>query len=142
MKFRPVGKLNTLIIFIVLCMLVACNSAAERTGTASSDESQNAESGTPAMVDVVTVTQIDNHYYGIVNGFYPDTCTKVSSLVQSVEDTKISITLLTDKPAGLLCAAMLTPFTIEVLLTTGGLVAQEYSVVVNDGPMTTFNLEY
>jgi inhibitor of cysteine peptidase len=93
------------------------------------------------MVDAVTLEQRENHYYAVINGFYPDACTKVSSVEQVVEENTISITLLTDRPPDLMCAAMLTPFNIDVLLTTGGLMPQEYNVVVNEGPSTTFLLE-
>lgn len=93
------------------------------------------------MVDSVTVEQRDNHYYTVVNGFYSDACTHVSSIEQSVEGNTISITLLTDRPANVMCAAMLTPFTVDVLLTTGGLMPQDNNVIVNEGPSTTFSLE-
>jgi hypothetical protein len=94
-----------------------------------------------AMVDGVNVEQRDNHYYAVINGFYPDACTHVSSVEQVVEDNTINITLLADRPPDLICAAMLTPYTVDVLLTTGGLMPQEYEVVVNENPSTVFALE-
>ncbi len=93
------------------------------------------------MVDSVTVEQRDNHHYAVIDGFYPDPCTYISSVQQVVEGNTVSITLFTESPADLMCAAMLTPFTVDVLLTTGGLIAGEYDVVVNDGPSTTLTLE-
>lgn len=141
MSFTPGSKLYLLSLLIVVCMLAACTSSPERQGNADSERPQGG-SGTSAMVDSVTVEQRDNHYYAVVNGFYPDACTYVSSIEQSVEGNTISITLLTDRPADVMCAMMVTPFTVDILLTTGGLMSQEYSVHVNDGPSTTFTLEY
>jgi len=124
---------------ILISMLVACNSPTE---TAVNMNSENPEEGSsPAMVDSVTVEQRQDHYYAVINGFYPDPCTQISSVEQVVDESTISITLRTERPPDILCATMLTPFAIDVLLTTGGLLPQEYSVVVNDGPSTTFSLE-
>jgi hypothetical protein len=141
MKFKPVNKSNLWIIFIVYSMLAACNSSSLKQGNVDSG-SPKGESGTLAMVDSVIVKQTNNQNYAVINGFYPDACTNVSSVEQSVVGNTISITLFTDRPDDLICAAMLTPFTIEVLLTTGGLMPQEYSVIINEGPSTTFTLEY
>jgi hypothetical protein len=140
MNLKPASKLSMVIYIIVITLLVACGSSPEAQGIANS-ESLEGGSTTLAMVDAVTVEQRNNHYYAVINGFYPDACTYVSSLEQIVEDNTIRITLLTDRPTDLMCAAMLTPFTIDVLLTTGGLMPQEYNVVVNEGPSTTFSLE-
>lgn len=140
MNFKPGSKLNLLIMCIVFSMVAACTSSPERQGSLDS-ESLEAVSSTQAMVDSVTVEQRNSHYYAVINGFYPDACTYISTIVQSVESNTISITLLTDRPADLLCVEMLTPFTIDVLLTTGGLKPQEYTVIVNKGPSATFLLE-
>jgi hypothetical protein len=140
MDLKSVSKLSTVIYIIVFTLLVACGSSPEAQGNADS-ESLEGGSGTLAMVDSVSVEQRDNHYYAVINGFYPDACTYVSSIEQVVEEDTISIALFTDRPADLMCAAMLTPFTIDVLLTTGGLMPQEYNVVVNEGPSTMFSLE-
>jgi hypothetical protein len=99
-------------------------------------------SSTLAMVDSVTVELRDNHDYAIINGNYPDACSHISSVEQVVQGSTIKITLLTNRPDDLMCATVLTPFTVAVLLTTGGLMPQEYSVIVNEGPPTTFTLEY
>jgi inhibitor of cysteine peptidase len=130
-----------MIIYIfVITMMVACASSPETQESATSENPEGGSSSL-AMVDAVTLEQRENHYYAVINGFYPDACTKVSSVEQVVEENTISITLLTDRPPDLMCAAMLTPFNIDVLLTTGGLMPQEYNVVVNEGPSTTFLLE-
>jgi hypothetical protein len=119
--------------------LVACNSPEE---TPENVINANPEEGSSlAMVDDVSVVQRQDHYYAVINGFYPDPCTQISSVEQVVDEGTISITLRTERPPDLLCATMLTPFVVDILLTTGSLLPQEYSVVVNDGPSTTFSLE-
>jgi hypothetical protein len=93
------------------------------------------------MVDSVAVEPRDNHFYAVVQGYYPDPCTSISSVEQIAAGNTLRITLLTDRPADSMCAAVLSPFTIDVLLTTGGLGPGEYSVIVNEGPSTTVVLE-
>ena len=133
------SKLRIFIAVTVLVLLAACGGTSETQDPDS--ESPVGEEVTLAMVDSVTVEQRDNHFYAMVTGNYPDPCTSISSVEQIAEGNTISITLLTDRPADLMCAAVLAPFTIDILLTTGGLVPGEYSVIVNEGPSTTFVLE-
>ena len=133
------SKLRIFIAVTVLVLLAACGGTSETQDPDS--ESPVGEEVTLAMVDSVTVEQRDNQFYAMVTGNYPDPCTSISSVEQIAEGNTISITLLTDRPADLMCAAVLAPFTIDILLTTGGLVPGEYSVIVNEGPSTTFVLE-
>ena len=130
---------RTIIAVTVLVLLVACGGTSETQDPDA--ENPVGEEVTYAMVDSVTVEPRENQFYAIVTGNYPDPCTSISSVDQIVEDDTISITLLTDSPADVMCAAVLTPFTIDILLTTGGLGPGEYSVMVNEGPSTTFVLE-
>ena len=133
------SELRIFIAVTVLVLLAACGGSSETQDPDS--ESPVGEEVTLAMVDSVTVEQRDNQFYAMVTGNYPDPCTSISSVEQIAEGNTISITLLTDRPADLMCAAVLAPFTIDILLTTGGLVPGEYSVIVNEGPSTTFVLE-
>lgn len=135
MNMKRGSKLRVIIAVTFLALLVACNTAPE------SQTSPAGEAVTLAMVDSVTVEQRDNQFYATVVGNYPDPCTSISSVEQSVEGNTINITLLTDRPADLMCAAVLTPFTADILLTTGGLTPQEYAVVVNAGASSTLFLE-
>jgi hypothetical protein len=142
MNFKLSGKLNTMMIcLLVTTMLAACASSPNTQATAGTKTPEEVSS-TPAMVDSVTVELRDKHDYAIINGNYPDPCTHTSSVQQVIEGSTFKITLLTKRPADIMCAEVLTPFTIAVLLTTGGLMPQEYSVIVNEGPSTTFSLEY
>jgi uncharacterized ParB-like nuclease family protein len=140
MKVNPVSRLILMITIFVFSMLVSCKSSMETPENASTEE-RDGGSGTLAMVDSLTVEKNAKHYYAVINGYYPDACTSISSIEQVVEDKTFIITLLTESPADLMCAEMLTPFTVNILLTTGGLLPQEYSIIVNDGPSTTYILE-
>ena len=140
MNYKPPGKLNLMIFILIFTMLAACTSSPAAQENANTG-SMEGVSSTPAMVDSVTVELRNNHYYAIINGNYPDACTHISSVEQVVDSNTISMTLLTERPDDLMCATMLTPFTVDVLLTTGGLMPQEYTVVVNESPSTIFKLE-
>ena len=125
----------TLIAMLVLgLLLAACDSDAD----GEDDDSEHAE-GTAAMVDGVAVEEQMGHQYAVVNGFYPDACTKISDVDQDVDGSTISINLQTSRPEDLMCAQMLTEYSVSILLEVGGLVPGEYTVTVNGAPSTTFN---
>jgi hypothetical protein len=132
MNFTRPSKLMV-IFFIVITILVACTSFPKTQENADTKKLEGGSSPL-AMVDSVNVELRDKHDYAIINGNYPDACTHVNSVEQVVESTTIKITLLTKRPGEIMCASVLTPFTIAVLLTTGGLVPQGHSVIVNEGP--------
>ena len=115
--------------------LAACGGASEEETAAGS------ESAAETMVDGVVIEQRDSHSYAVVNGFYPDACSRISSIQQDVEGSTINLTLFTDRPADLMCAAMLTPYTVDILLATGGLAPQEYTVTVNEVHSATLSLQ-
>jgi len=112
--------------------LAACDSDGE------DDDSEHVE-GTAAMVDGVVVEEQMGHQYAVVNGFYPDACTRISDVDQDVDGSTISINLQTDRPEDLMCAQMLTEYTVSILLEVGGLMPGEYTVTVNDTLSTTFD---
>jgi hypothetical protein len=90
-----------------------------------------------AIVDSVTVEERDGDYYAIVEGNYPDACTRTSSVEQEVDGSTIELSIYTSAPPDLVCATVLTPFTEELLLDTDGLEPGEYTLVVNGGMATT-----
>jgi hypothetical protein len=139
MNVKSGSTWRVMITLTFLALLVACGGASERQDPGSA--SPPGKDVTLAMADSVAVEQRDNQFYAVVTGNYPDPCTSISSVEQISEGNTLRITLLTDRPADSMCAAVLTPFTIDVLLTTGGLVPGEYSVIVNEGPSTTVVLE-
>lgn len=117
--------LPALMVLAALLLVSACTSAAQ-------EESSPKGGGDPAMVDSVVVETISGHQYAIINGFYPDPCTRISQVDQSVDGSRFIISLSTDRPGDLLCAQMLEAFEISILLEIGGLAAGEYTVVVSD----------
>jgi hypothetical protein len=117
----------------VMLLVAACAVEAVEEGTAKS-------SGSLAMVDQVEVQTIDIHQYAVVQGHYPDPCTRISDIDQTVEGKRFIISLSTDRPDDLVCAAMLEAFEVALLLETGGLLPGDYTVVVNDRE-TSFTLD-
>ena len=139
MNVKSGSTWRVMITLTFLALLVACGGASETQDPDSA--SPPGKDVTLAMADSVAVEQRDNQFYAVVTGNYPDPCTSIRSVEQISEGNTLRITLLTDRPADSMCAAVLTPFTIDVLLTTGGLGPGEYSVIVNEGPSSTFLLE-
>jgi hypothetical protein len=103
---------------------------------ASTDE----QVGTLAIVDSVSVEEMSAHSYALVNGNYPDACTKISDVQQLLEGNSFNITLYTAAPADLMCAQMISPFTVSILLEVGGIGPGEYTINVNDSVSTTFTI--
>ena len=108
--------------------------------TDGAQESSAKDSGTPAMVDQVDVELIQDHYYAVVKGFYPDPCTRISDITQVVNEEAIVISLFTDRPQDLMCAQMLSEYQVSLLLETGGLLPGDYIVEVNDR-QSSFSLD-
>lgn len=108
-------------------------------GGSKSQENSSTTSARPAMVVGVSVDVKNNHYYAAVNGDYPDSCTRIGDVQQEIDGDTIRFILTTDKPADLVCAQMITPFTVDLLIETGGLLPGEYTVDAN-GIATTFIL--
>ncbi|MFN2189816.1 MAG: multiheme c-type cytochrome [Candidatus Promineifilaceae bacterium] len=90
-----------------------------------------------AFVDSVEVEEQDGEYVAIVSGNTSSSCSTVSSIEQEVAETNISLTINQSSPPDLVCAAVLTPFSLEVPLDTEGLAPGEYTLNVNDGMATT-----
>lgn len=132
---KLIGKLLVILI-VTLSITAACTAASETQENADT----GAENGALAMVDSVMVEQRDGNYYAVVSGNYPDPCTFMSSVEQTITGNTVNITLLNAGPTDLMCAAVLAPFTVDILLTTGGLMPEEYTVVVNDGATATFSI--
>jgi hypothetical protein len=127
-KFLP----TIILLLISSLILAAC-------GGSDSQANSSTTSGIPAVVDGVSVDVKKNHYYAAVNGNYPDSCTRISDVQQEIDGDKIKFILTTDKPADLMCAQMITPFAVDLLIETGGLLPGEYTIDVN-GIATTFTL--
>ena len=119
---------SLLVLTLTLFVMTACTTAVD---------SSQAE-GQEAFVDDVAVTERTEHSYATVRGHYPDACSRISDVQQSVEGSSIRIVLYVDRPADMMCAQMLTPFEADILLETGGLAPGEYTVSINDAPSAAF----
>ena len=111
--------------FTFSLMLAACASQVEEPATAGETEENL------AFVDSATTEELNAHHYVVVKGNYPDACTKISDVEQTVEGNTFTINLYTDKPDGLACAQMLSPFAVNILLEVGSLAPGDYTVNVN-----------
>ena len=118
-------RMTILILLIISISLVTAACAAV-------SESGEEPAGQAAFVDDVTISERDGHSYATTMGHYPDACSRVSDVQQNVEGNTINIQLFVDRPADMMCAQMLTPFTVDILLETGGLAPGEYTVNVNE----------
>jgi len=90
-----------------------------------------------AFIDSVTVEERDGEYYAIVQGNTSDSCATISSIEQEVDGNTIALDVYQSSPPGMVCAAVLTPFSLELPLDTEGLEPGEYTLVVNEGMATT-----
>ncbi|UCF29305.1 MAG: hypothetical protein JSW42_06420 [Chloroflexota bacterium] len=119
-------------LMLVTLIISAC-------GGSDSAESESSSANEPAMVDNVTINFRENHYYAVVTGFYPDSCTRISEVRQEFNGSAINLSLSTAKPGELICAQMLTQYEVNILLEIGGLLPGEYTVDVN-GISTNFTM--
>lgn len=111
------------LILTTMLILVGCAPTAEVGGEPS---------GSLAFVDVVMVETQDEHSYARVEGHYPDACSRVSKVDQSFDGSTFKISLYVDRPEDMMCAQMLTPFTVKLLLEVGGVAPGDYTVQVNE----------
>jgi hypothetical protein len=131
----------TLLIFIAVLALTACGGDIPGRSQQDSEAATASEpEGKSAIVDSVAIEETMAHNYAVVNGNYPDACTKISNVEQVVEGNSFNITLYTEAPADLMCAQMISPFTVSILLEVGGKAPGDYTINVNDSASTTFTL--
>lgn len=109
------------------------------TGCASGETGEEPATGNPAFVDHVTVEMQGEHHYARVEGNYPDSCSRVSKVDQEFDGSTFNISLYVDQPEDMMCAQMLSPFYVNILLEVGGLMPGEYTVDVN-GVVGSFTL--
>ena len=126
-------------IWIMMSLLLVLSLILAACASSETQVSESSAAGSPAIVEGVSIDFRNAHYYALVTGTYPDACTRISDLEQVVSGDTISIALSTDRPEDLVCAQMLSPFGIDLLIATGGLLPGEYTLDVN-GVTTTFTL--
>lgn len=121
----------TMMITAVFLTLSACTTAGEPAAETA---------GQAAFVDSASVSEQLGHQYATAAGHYPDSCARVSDVQQSVDGNAITIMLYVDSPDDMMCAQMLTPFEVNILLETGGLAPGEYTVTVNETAPASFTI--
>ncbi len=136
MRIMTIKHFQLLALLSFSLILAACDSASQEQESASTGEQE----GKLAIVEVVSVEEAMDHKYAVVQGNYPDACTKISKVEQTVEGNTFNITLYTDKPADLACAQMISAFFVNILLEVGGQSPGEYTVNVNDSASATFTI--
>jgi len=117
-RFFPFGLILTAMLILVGC--------------APTTELGQDPSGSLAFVDLVTVETQGEHQYAKVEGHYPDACSRVSDVKQTFDGSTFNISLYVDRPEDMMCAQMLSPFKVLILLEVGGVTPGEYTVDVNE----------
>ena len=135
MSLDNARRLKWIVILILLSSpsLAACLGGTEAP-TPTVEQSEPTDN--PTYIETVEVVERDGHY-AIVEGSYPDACSKTGDIVQEVEGNTLHLTITSTRPEDKVCAQALTPFTEEILLDTEGLDPGEYTVIVNDDQATT-----
>ncbi|MEZ4869107.1 MAG: hypothetical protein R3C14_47740 [Caldilineaceae bacterium] len=90
-------------------------------------------------VEVTVVDEPTRQVTVTVQGELPDSCTQIDQVTQEATDHTINVTITTRRPAEMMCAQVITPFTETVQLDLAGLDAGEYTVEVN-GVTQSFQL--
>ena len=84
---------------------------------------------------VSSVSVSEDHGIGgwvaMVAGELPDSCSFISDTEQSVAGTTIKIVVSVSRPQDMMCAQVITPYAIDVLLNTSELADGEYMVEAN-----------
>lgn len=122
-------------------LLAACGSDSPGPNEQEQDAaSASDQEGKLAIVDSVSIEELNAHKYVAVSGNYSDACTKISNVEQIVEGNSFNINLSTEAPADLMCAQMIAPFTVSILLEVEGQAPGDYTINVNDSVSTTLKL--
>jgi inhibitor of cysteine peptidase len=97
----------------------------------------------PAIVESVKIYIKDSFPMQVdvyAMGNLPDGCTKISDTQKSLSGDTFKVTIMTERPAHIVCTQALVPFEHTVPLDVIGLKAGTYTVNVN-GVRETFTLE-
>jgi hypothetical protein len=71
-----------------------------------------------------------------VTGYLPDGCTELGEMTQEWQGDTLVVTLTTQRPAGMACITMITPYEQVIPLDVSGISAGNYMVQVNDVAVT------
>lgn len=142
---------------LLLFLLAACTLPAPQTPTTSPDspttsETPAATEPTPtgemitgvAIVDSIEVAIAESfpvQVFVTVRGNLPDGCTTIDQIIPVREGNTFNVSITTIRPADQVCTQALVPFENTFALDVNGLLAGDYTVVVNTTATTTFNLD-
>jgi inhibitor of cysteine peptidase len=113
-------------------------TATLQLGAAEEPQDEEMVVAQDALIDAVRVSP-DAPYRLEIEGQFRDGCTELDSVVQTVEQGRIVVTVYTVRPQDALCTEALVPFAHTMPLDVAGLEPGEYTVDVQ-GVTTTLNL--
>lgn len=111
-------------IFLAILLLGGCYSA-----TATSDTVRM-----PARIQQVEVVVEGSEPVTVTvvaRGYLPDGCSQVADIEQTREDKLFRVSIMTTRPAGMMCTAVIRNFEKSIQLDVTGLSAGSYRVDVN-----------
>ena len=81
-------------------------------------------------VEVQVLESFPVQVQAIVTGYLPDSCTELGATTQTRAGTDVTVTITVTRPAGALCAAVITPVE-QVIALDGEFPPGSYTVTVN-----------
>ena len=136
-RFVTAHRLLSWTIIFALSILIVPTFAQD--DTTDDTDVITAEAYMTSVSIVVDETASESPVIVNVSGEVGDPCTEIASIEQTNEDQTIFITITTERPVDLMCAAVLEAFDAEIILDLTGLSAGDYIVSVN-GVEETFTL--
>ena len=132
---------------LVGSLLAACSgdNGGQSVGTPTPVQSSGAGTATgdvitgQAPVDSVEVVMLESFPVQVqlnVKGNLPDSCTTLDQVNQSRDGNTFNVTIITKRPAGAMCATVVTPYEKNIPLDVAGLKAGTYTVNVNNATQT------
>lgn len=85
--------------------------------------------GTATVSDVTVNT--DAGFVVTAEGTLPDACTEIGDIEQEIDGDTIRITINTERQRDLMCAQVISEFSVDIEIDTTGLSAGEYQIDVN-----------
>jgi len=98
---------------------------------------------TPALVESIEIRLLESfpvQVQVVVKGILGDVCTTLGQIAQLRENNTFRVTIMAQRPAAAVCAAMIAPFETTISLDANGLPAGTYFVDVN-GARGSFTLD-
>jgi len=126
---RAASRPAALLAFPVACLSVACGVAAQRAREA--DRAHTAGRAAVETVEVVSHPGLTDQAVIRVTGTLPDACTRIDDVERRRFGGTFEVTLRTRRPAGAICAQVVTPFERSIVLDFAGLSRGLYTADVH-----------